>query len=366
MPSKISGQSQSNQYSKPLKDNVDNYLLKKNIHPAETIDFINSNDIQSGGDGYTIDVNRSIGGLAGRSRYSFNYSPIYYGDLIGSNESVNQGVCGGGSKKTNKQNGGDCDCGNKEQPKKSIFDLLKMQSGGSKKLNQFDAIQQIGKGLVPLSMNALINLVLLIFLYHSVVDKSVDNKKIKKSMKGGMMGMQQILAPLGRGNLLVLSALLLLHHFAVEKPKSKKKIMKGGNAIYEKINEILQPLGNKGGISIILSDLYKSFKGIELKNNKDNSNQKGGSILKAIVAPLGTSAFIATGLLIVLNKLLLDNKSSSKIKKGGSKQDFDKLVNLLGPLSFNAFANENFIQDVMELNQQQKIKKTSSVKNKKV
>jgi len=366
MPSKISGQSQSNQYSKPLKDNIDNYLLKKNIHPAKTIDFINnSSDLQSGGDGYTIDVNRSIGGLVGRSRYSFNYSPIYYGDLIGSNQSVNQGVCGGAKKnKNNKQNGGNCGCGNKEQPKKSIFELLKMQSGGSKKLNQFDAIQQIGKGLVPLSMGALVNLVLLIFLYHSVVDTNVDNKKIKKSMKGGMMGMQQILAPLGRGNLLVLAALLLLHHFAVEKPKSKKIIMKGGNSIYEKINEILHPLGNKGGLSIILSDLYKSFKDSESKNN--NKNQKGGSILKAIVAPLGTGAFIATGLLVVLNKLLLDDKKSSKIKKGGSKQDFDKLVNLLGPLSFNAFANEKFIQDVMELNQQQKIKKTSSIKNKKV
>jgi hypothetical protein len=41
-----------------------------------------------------------------------------------------------------------------------------------KKLNHsFDAIQQIGKGLVPLSMNSLLNLVLLVFFYHSVVDK---------------------------------------------------------------------------------------------------------------------------------------------------------------------------------------------------
>jgi hypothetical protein len=46
--------------------------------------YINDTNIQSGGDGYTIDVNRSIGGLVGRSsRYSFNYAPIYYGDLIG-------------------------------------------------------------------------------------------------------------------------------------------------------------------------------------------------------------------------------------------------------------------------------------------
>ena len=364
MPSKVSGQSQST-YSKPLKDNVNNYLLKENIHPSKTLDFINSKDIQSGGDGYTIDVNRSIGGLVGRSRYSFNYSPIYYGDLIGSDQSVNQGICGGSKKIKNKnQHGGDCGCGNSDQSeKKSIFELLKMQNGGSKNVNQFDAIQQIGKGLVPLSINSIINLVLLIFLYHSVVDKSVDNKKIKKSMKGGMMGMQQILAPLGRGNLLVLAALLLLHHFAVEKPKSKKVMMKGGNQIYEKLNEILQPLGNKGGLSIILSDLYKSFKDTQIKNK--NNNQKGGSILKAIVAPLGTSAFIATGLLVVLNKLLIENKSNSKKKMGGSKQDFDKLVKLLGPLSFNAFANEKLVQDIMDINNQKVIKKTSKVKNKK-
>ena len=358
MPSKVSGQVQSNHYSKPLKDNVNNYLLKENVHPAKTLDFINDTNIQSGGDGYTIDVNRSIGGLVGRSRYSFNYAPIYYGDLIGSDQSVNQGVCGGGKK---HKSGGGCGCGNSVVQKKSIFELLQMQNGGTKKVNQFDAIQQIGKGLVPLSMNSLINLVLLIFLYHSVVDKSVDNKKIKKSMKGGMMGMQQILAPLGRGNLLVLAALLLLHHFAVEKPQSKKSMMKGGSGIYQKLNEILQPLGNKGGISILLSDLYESFK----ESNSKNTKQKGGSILKAIIAPLGTSAFIATGLLVVLNKLLINNKSSSKTKKGGSKQDFDKLVNLLGPLSFNAFANEKFLQDILKVNQQKKVNKTSTIKNKK-
>jgi len=43
-----------------------------------------------GGDGYTFDVNRNIGGLMGRSRYSYNYAPIYYGDLLqnGGNKSI--------------------------------------------------------------------------------------------------------------------------------------------------------------------------------------------------------------------------------------------------------------------------------------
>ena len=47
--------------------------------------------ILKGGDGYTFDVNRNIGGLVGRSRYSYNYAPIYNGELL--------------------QNGGKTDCG---------------------------------------------------------------------------------------------------------------------------------------------------------------------------------------------------------------------------------------------------------------
>ena len=372
MSSKITGinEVQKNKYSTPLKDNINNFLLTKNeIHPAMVMDFINKKTKnQMGGDGYTIDVNRSIGGLVGRSRYSFNYSPIYYGDLLGSEQSTQNGVCGGGKKHISKkknQSGGDCGCSNETiQKKENIYDMLKNQSGGSVKASQFDAIQQIGKGLVPLSINSLINLVLLIFLYHGVVDKNTDTKKIKKSVqKGGMLGLQQIIAPLGRGNLLVLASLLLLHHFAVERPNTKKQLMKGGNAIYEKLNELLKPLGQKNGLSVVLNDLYESF-----NIHSKNKEQSGGSILKSIVAPLGTSSFIATGLLLILNKVLIDNQtSSSKNKKGGSKEDFDKLVNLLGPLSFNAFANEQFIKDMFEINKHNKTtpNKKVTVKNKK-
>ena len=54
-----------------------------------------------------------------------------------------------------------------------------------------------------------------------------------------------------------------------------------------------------------------------------------------------------------MKKLLID-KEVSKVKKGGSKKDFNKLVNLLGPLSFNAFANENFVKEIFKINKNNK------------
>lgn len=329
-------------YSSPLKDKVNNNLLSsKEIHPAMVMDFIDTkinNKIQNGGDGYTIDVSKSVNGMVGWSRYSFNYAPIIYGDLLQ-------------NSKKNIQEGGKegCNCGsNSNNDIKSIYE--KMQSGGNKmKLNQFDAIQQVGKGLIPLGPNALINLILLLFLYHSVIDGNVDNKKVKKSIKKGGNSLVSAIAPLGRGNLLILASLLLLHHFAVEKPAMKKVLKGGDESVYGQINKILKPLGLKNGVSPILTDLYEGFK--EKKINKNN--QTGGSILKSIIAPLGTNSFIATGLLLILKKVLLD-KTDTKIKTGGSKKDFNKLVNLLGPLSFNAFANETFVKEIFKLNKNNK------------
>ena len=347
MTNKIVGFSKNNNdYSTTLKDKVNNFLLSKNeIHPAFVMNFIDDKlkkNIQSGGDGYTIDVNKSINGMVGWSRYSFNYAPIIYGDLLeNTNDNKECGVQKGG-------NSCGCNLSEKENKSKSIYEMLQQNGGAKMKVNQFDAIQQVGRGLVPLSINSLINLILLIFLYHSVVDGNVDNKKVKKSIKKGGNDLVSAIAPLGRGNLLILASLLLLHHFAIEKPKIKKEL-KGGENIYGQMNKILEPLGLKNGVSPILNELYDSFK---IKNNKNNE-LKGGSILKGIIAPMGTNAFIATGLLLIMKKVLLD-KDSSKIKKGGTKKDFNKLINLLGPLSFNAFANETFVKEIFKLNKNNK------------
>lgn len=354
MTNKVIGFSKNNRHSPILTDNKNNLLLSKNeIHPAMVMNFIDNKlnkNLQNGGDGYTIDVNKSINGMVGWSRYSFNYAPIIYGDLLDNSESNrNNGF-------SDQKGGVNCGCGsnNNQESSKSIYDILQQSGGASKmKNNQFDAIQQVGKGLVPLSVNSLLNLILLIFLYHSVVDGNVDNKKIKKTIKKGGSDLVSVIAPLGRGNLLILASLLLLHHFAIEKPKLKKEL-KGGSNIYGQMNKILEPLGLKNGLSPILSDLYDSFKQKNIKNtNTKNNELKGGSILKSIIAPLGTNAFIATGLLLIMKKVLLD-KDNSKIKKGGTKKDFNKLVNLLGPLSFNAFANENFVKEIFKLNKNNK------------
>jgi len=359
MTNKIVGYNENSEYASLLKDKVNNFLLSNNeVHPAMVMEFIDEKlkvNNQSGGDGYTIDVNKSINGMVGWSRYSFNYAPIIYGDLIENPNKNNDSNCSvqkGGNNSSNSSN--------------SIYDMLQQQNGGMKmKVNQFDAIQQVGKGLVPLSINSLVNLVLLIFLYHSVIDGNVDNKKVKKSIKKGGSDLVSVIAPLGRGNLLILASLLLLHHFAVEKPKLKKDL-KGGSNIYGTMNKILEPLGLKNGVSHILTDLYDSFKHKKNMKNSNNSNieLKGGSVLKSIIAPLGTNAFIATGLLLIMKKLLIDTDNSQikKIKKGGTKKDFNKLVNLLGPLSFNAFANENFVKEIFKLNKNNK--KDNSKKNK--
>ena len=346
MTNKIIGFSENDNYSAPLQDQQNNFLLSKNeIDPAMVLNFIDNKlkkNVQKGGDGYTIDISKTVNGMVGFSRYSFNYAPIIYGDLL-------EKPLNGKSCQTGGNNSSSCGCSNSNKNEsKSIYDMLQQNGGAKMKVNQFDAIQQVGKGLVPLSINSLISLILLIFLHHSVVDGNVDNKKIKKTIKKGGSDLVSVLAPLGRGNLLVLAALLLLHHFAIEKPKTKKAL-KGGSDVYDKMNEILKPLGLKNGVSPILSQLYDGFK-TSISKKKE---QKGGSILKSIIAPLGTNAFIATGLLLIMKKLLID-KEVSKVKKGGSKKDFNKLVNLLGPLSFNAFANENFVKEIFKINKNNK------------
>ena len=97
-----------------------------------------------GGDGYTFDVNRNIGGLMGRSRYSFNYAPIYNGELL--------------------QGGGDCGCSIKKEA--SLFNMLKQTGGYQKKNSKLDAIQYVSQSLSQLSAKQLTSVVQLITDYH--------------------------------------------------------------------------------------------------------------------------------------------------------------------------------------------------------
>ncbi len=293
---------------------------------------VKRNKNQSGGDGYSIIPNRAIGGLPAFARYSNNYRPIFEGDLL--------------------QNGGSSDnkCGCNKAPE-TIFDLIK-QGGGkkesSKKITQFSAIKEIAHNLSPLSSLALKKIIVKTYL-----NNLSQKNNLKSKQYGGYADkLQNILAPLGKNNLLVIATLLLLHHFAVESKNKRKSsfLSGGGNPFIQSLTKILAPTGlNSLGASIILLLIGEAF--ITHKKTQKSRKQHGGNPLKDLIAPLGTNAFIATGLLIVLDKLFTNKikkmKAKDPIKKkmigGKVKENYEKLFNLVAPITFNAFATKDFL-----------------------
>ena len=131
--------------------------------------------------------------------------------------------------------------------------------------------------------------------------------------------------------------MLLLHYFAVEKVYSKDKVivLSGGDQNF--VSETFDSIALKN----IYSDLNLAF------------NQTGGNPLKDLIAPLGTNAFIATGLLIILEKLFtnkmkeINNKDVNKKKLIGGKinKKYDELFNLIAPITFNIFAKKSFLDN---------------------
>jgi hypothetical protein len=358
---------------------------------------------QTGGDGYVINVNESIGGRPAFTRYSNNYRPIFNGELLqnggnGYSVDVSKDNIGGkpiiqgythydtpilnkealkkiegGCIKKNKNKGG-CGCNSKPTGKVDplIFDLIK-QNGGTKKITQFHAIQKVSYILIPLSIEALIMLIIKIVL--NILSKLKPRKA--KQLGGYTEQLQGILAPLGKNNLLVLAALLLLHHFAVETKEKKennklenktKKISGGYLSLTKTMSDILAPLGvNALGSSVILVLLQQAFFNKKRKNTE--TLQSGGNPLKSLIAPLGTNAFIATGILIILQKLFINkiNEINSvdqkkKILIGGKNNIiFEDLFNVLAPLTFNAFAKESFLNKmILEKKLTNKKKNTSN------
>ena len=305
----------------------------------------NNKNNQNGGDGYSVNVSEAIGGMPAYPRYSNNYSPIFEGPLL--------------------QNGGGCDCECDSQDN-SIFNLIKQQGGNNMKLTQFDAVKEVSQFLAPLSLNSLKKLVTKVFLY----DLSFKNPNKSKQLGGYSMELQQIIAPLGKSNLLVIAGLLLLHHFAVEtkRKNSEKnnkniKVIKGGNSFMQSINSIIAPSGiNQFGSAILLvllkqafgSDIFKEKEIKSTNMNKKNMfkiSQNGGNPLKDLIAPLGTNAFVATGLLVILEKMFTSKMNQIKTEDVNKKnliggkvlKKYDELEKLVTPLSFNAFATDKFL-----------------------
>lgn len=341
----------------------------------------NQNKKQKGGDGYVVNVNEAIGGTPAFSRYSNNYRPIFDGELLqkggdGYSFEPNVDIDGmpgikrytyndtpifkgsllnGGYKflKMQSGGGGDCGCNGVKKNDVDIFDLIKMNGGvKDNERKQFYAIKEVATLLTPLSTKSLLSINSKIFL-----NNLSEKKKQKYKQLGGYTNqIESILAPLGKNNLLVLASLLLLHYFAVESRKKeiKSKSLKGGNPLNSSLSQILAPLGvNALGTSLLLILLQKSFvKGKE--NNSKNSKSKilyGGNPLKNLIAPLGTNAFIATGLLILLERLFINKINESKTKDkekkvligGRANKKYEKLFNMLAPITFNVFAKESFL-----------------------
>ena len=259
--------------------------------------------------------------------------------------------------------GGGCGCDGSKTEDPSIFNLIKM-SGGMKeyKKTQFHAIKEIATLLVPLSTKSLLSLNSKIFL-NSISEK----KPVKYKQLGGYVDqIESILAPLGKNNLLVLAALLLLHHFAVEsQKKSTTKELKGGNPLTSSLSEILAPVGvNTLGSSLLLILLQRSFVGTKSANRESSKNSKnkkillGGNPLKNLIAPLGNNAFIATGLLILLERLFVNKINESKTKDkekkiligGKVNKKYEELFNLIAPITFNIFAKESFLMNYAKKN----------------
>ena len=331
----------------------------------------NNKNSQKGGDGYSVNPNEAIGGRPSFPRYSYNYAPVFEGELL-----QNGGDCGCSSdaqvfKGSLLQNGGgNCGCNSSANNHKddSVFNLIKMQGGNNVKLTQFDAVKEVSQFLAPLSLNSLKKLVTKIFLY----DLSFKNQKKSKQLGGYTMELQKIIAPLGKSNLLVIAGLLLLHHFAVEKKqeekKVSKKVIKGGDPFFQSISNIIAPSGiNQFGSAILLVLLKQAF-GSNMLNPQKVTNkkkfkifQKGGNPLKDLIAPLGTDAFIATGLLIVLERMFTSKMKQIKtedIKKkkligGKITKKYEELLKLVTPLSFNTFATDKFLS-MMASKQKQK------------
>lgn len=297
-----------------------------------------------GGDGYTINVNEAIGGRPAFSRYSNNYRPVFVGDLLqnGSGKKISKSKCGCNKKKD-----------------ESIYNLIQLQGGNKiKKINQFDAIKKLSTNLKVLKTNSLKKLITKLFV------KINDNKTLNKQYGGSSLQLQNILAPLGKNNLLVIAALLLLHYFAVDSKKNKihtskktsKKSMKGGDSFIGSLTKILAPVGiNTLGASVILVGLQQAFvqpnKSKKLYMNGGLKNKKGGNSFKSLIAPLGTNAFVATGLLIVLKNLFskkmkeIKTKDSKKKKLIGGQvlKKRNELFNLVAPITFNTFATKSML-----------------------
>ena len=161
------------------------------------------------------------------------------------------------------------------------------QIGGG--LQGLQGLQGLMQFLAPMGNESLMTLVVLLVLEHF-------NKYDEKKLRGGYLEhAQTIMTPMTKETLIVIAALLLLHYY------THPKTMSGGDSKFtEKLIEILK----------------KKYK------------MRGGAILEnigQIIAPLGTNPFVATTLLVLLDRLF----RGKKIMTGGGNDLFSVIHQLL-------------------------------------
>jgi hypothetical protein len=329
-----------------------------------------------GGDGFSIDVNNSIGGLPSFIRYSNNYKPIFDGDLLKGGgcsclkslikKENNKDQQGGACSCARAQQGGACSCARAQQggayidEEKYIIDIILQKGGAKNSITQFSAIKEVSNKLKTLEKKSLSKLSL------DVIINELTTKNPKKSQTfyKNMKYLQKKLLSFDKHNLTVLSSLLLLHHCATNSEKIDNQ-QGGDSGITSSLSSILAPLGvNAFGASVFLVFLQKSFtEAMKKKSEKNDSDgkgirrvrkQSGGNSLKNLIAPLGTSAFVATAILVLLERLFTDVINEKKSKNADKKKMYggrvtkksEKLINVLSPISFNAFAKESFLKNL--------------------
>ena len=348
----------------------------------------------TGGDGYSVNFSHPISGMPSYNRYSNNYRPIFDGPLLSNSASATMaggGDCGcdGGSDLNSPllmSGGGNCGCDSQPPEVKSIYNLMK-QGGGSAIVapNQFQAINMISRELAPLGIGALCSVILLVFLHHYTTQKP----RKAAQMGGYVQELTETLMPLGKNNLITLAALMLLHHFAVAnrynkglkaREQGKKSVKKGGaEDVRSTLSQILAPLGlNALGAALLLVAIEEAFINASDRKSKTGGNisKKGGSVrkggasvLKDLIAPLGTNAFIATGLLVILQRVFENSMRHQKAKTtdvkkkiGGSLfRSKKKLFHILSPITFSSMNSESVYQKISANKNLQKILKLQNM-----
>jgi hypothetical protein len=215
-----------------------------------------------------------------------------------------------------------------------------------------DAIREVAYNLSPLKATDLTQLN--VKLFNNIMLRKNEKKAIQ--FGGYASGLEEILAPLGKNNLLVLAALLLLHHFAVEQRFPNKSIsdikkkLKGGNPFFSSITDMLSSIGN----SNILNSLQQAFS--EGRSSEKILKQTGGNPLRQLIEPLGSEAFLAVGILIIIERFFTSkinhikkSKKTTQLKGGRINLYYEKLFNLLAPITFNAFATQDSLEKISNL-----------------